>query len=72
VIGGVVDDFDPERGDGHLLGDDGRRYYFHCVNIADGSRTIRVGASARARRCVGHLGRDEVTEVCEIAAPGAG
>ena len=68
MLSGVIEYFDVDRGDGHLLGADGHRYYFHCVNIADGSRVIRVGASARARRCVGHLGHDEVTDVRAVAA----
>ena len=71
MVSGVVDDFDVERGDGHLFGADGHRYYFHCVNIADGSRLISVGATVRARRCVGHLGHDEVTDVLEVERPSA-
>jgi hypothetical protein len=60
---GVVQSFDDRRGDGALRDDDGRLYYFHCVSIADGSRTIGVGVRARARRAVGRLGHDEVVDV---------
>jgi hypothetical protein len=69
VVEGVIVDFDVQRGDGHLRSADGHQYYFHCVNIADGTRLIRVGASARARRGVGRLGHDEVVDVREVAQP---
>ncbi len=62
LVTGVVVDFDERRGDGWL--DDGdQRWYFHCVGIADGSRRIENGTVAVGVRIVGHLGRDEVTNV---------
>lgn len=63
TIGGTVESFDAHRGDGLLRGDDGVPYYFHCVMIADGSRSIPVGVRAVGRRSVGRLGRDEVVDV---------
>lgn len=60
---GTIEDFDERRGDGHLLGDDGVRYYLHCVAISDGSRSIALGVRARGRRSVGRLGRDEVIDL---------
>ena len=36
--------FDGDVGLGRVSGDDGRTYPFHCTAIADGSRTIAVGA----------------------------
>ncbi len=61
-VAGVVVDFDVRRGDGWL--DDGaQRWYFHCVDIADGSRRIDNGTEAVGERVVGHLGRDEVRDV---------
>jgi hypothetical protein len=65
VIEGVVVDFDDVRGDGTLRANE-ELFYFHCVAIADGSRTISVGARARGRRCVGYRGRDEVTAVEKV------
>jgi cold shock CspA family protein len=59
-VEGVVESFDDRRGDGLVRSDDGEAFYFHCVNIADGSRSIDVGERISARRGVGHLGRDEV------------
>jgi cold shock CspA family protein len=63
VIVGTVESFDEPRGLGTLLAEDGRRYLFHCLEIADGSRTIAVGTAVRARRVVGHLGQDEAASL---------
>jgi cold shock CspA family protein len=63
VVTGVITSFDEARGDGWLSADDGGKYYFHCLAILDGSRSIATGARASGLRVVGHLGRDEVTEV---------
>ncbi len=63
VVTGVITSFDEGRGDGWLSADDGGKYYFHCLAIVDGSRSIAAGARASGFRVVGHLGRDEVIEV---------
>lgn len=60
---GVVESFDDRRGDGVLRSEDGARLYFHCVDIADGSRHLDVGVRVRATRHVGLLGRDEAVEL---------
>ena len=41
---GRVTDFDEHVGLGHVVDDGGAEYLFHCVEIADGSRRIEVGA----------------------------
>ncbi len=41
---GRVDAFDEQVGLGTVQGDDGVAYPFHCTAIADGTRTIEVGA----------------------------
>ena len=41
---GIVTDFDREVGLG-VIEADGRRYPFHCIEIADGSRDIAVGTA---------------------------
>ncbi len=46
---GIVESFDDARGLGVVRGDDGGARPFHCTEIADGSRTIRVGAKVRYR-----------------------
>jgi cold shock CspA family protein len=56
---GRIESFDDARGDGTVRSDGGERFYFHCVEIADGSRTIDVGARITAQRGVGHRGHDE-------------
>jgi cold shock CspA family protein len=66
VLTGVIEMFDDRRGDGLFRGDDGRAYYFHCVAIADGTRTITPGVRAQGRRSVGRLGHDEVVDVARI------
>lgn len=43
-MNGRVTAFDEAVGLGDVLGEDARQYGFHCVEIADGSRTIDVGA----------------------------
>ncbi len=60
---GHIASFDEARGDGLFRTDSGGELYFHCVVIADGSRTITVGARAKGVRRAGHLGRDELYDV---------
>ena len=61
--GGVVTAFDEHRGVGALRADDGTTYPFHCTQIADGTRTIALGAQVRFRVTAGALGRWEATQV---------
>jgi cold shock CspA family protein len=63
---GRVEAFDDHRGDGQVRSDRGEALYFHCVNIADGSRSIALGTLVAARRSVGHLGHDEAREIVKI------
>jgi CspA family cold shock protein len=61
-VNGTVVAFDREVGLGEVLGDDGVRLPFHCIEIADGSRDIAVGALVR----FGHrlkLGRVEAAQL---------
>lgn len=64
-INGVVVDFDEGRGDGLLKSDSGEALYFHCVEIADGTRMIRVGTRVRAHRGVGRRGHDEARQLID-------
>ena len=41
---GVVAEFDEAAGLGSIDGEDGNSYPFHCIEIADGTRAIDVGA----------------------------
>lgn len=62
---GRVTEYDPARGWGTIVADDGEPFGFHCTQIADGSRTIPVGAVVRFTRVAGHLGRWEAADVTE-------
>ncbi len=45
ALSGTVVAFDREVGLGDVRTDDGTVFGFHCVEIADGSRNIDVGAA---------------------------
>ena len=65
VVGTVLD-FDEVAGYGHVAAEDessatGGPWFFHCTAIADGTRTIEVGARVRFDVVAGHLGRWEAT-----------
>lgn len=63
MLAGVIEEFDERRGYGFLVAGGGGRFFFHCVDIADGSRSIRNGFTATGERSVGRLGRDEAINV---------
>lgn len=60
---GRVIAFDEDRGWGMVRGDDGVERFFHCTAIADGSRSIEVGAEVAFEVVPGHLGRWEATDL---------
>lgn len=66
TIDGVVVAFDAQRGDGTIRADDGEEFYFHCVTIADGTRSVNAGARISATRHVGLLGRDEASDLVKV------
>jgi cold shock CspA family protein len=57
-----VTEFDDHRGLGAITADDARVIPFHCVAIADGSRTIATGTNVEFD-LVPKLGRYEATSV---------
>lgn len=59
---GVVTEFDEHRGLGTVEAD-GQRYPFHCTAIADGTRTIDVGAEVSFAVVPGLGGRWEASAV---------
>ena len=59
---GTVTAFDEHVGLGTVTADDGADYLFHCVEIADGSRTIAVGTAVTFER-LAKLGRYEASRV---------
>lgn len=59
---GRVVEFDDPAGLGVVELDDGTRYAFHCIEIADGTRTIAVGTPVTfAPLC--KLGRYEAAQI---------
>ena len=59
---GTVAAFDEAKGYGTLRGEDGHELFFHCTQIADGSRTIDVGADIEYEVVPGRRGRWEAAE----------
>jgi len=63
LLSGTVTGFDEAIGLGEVTDpSDGTRYPFHCIELADGSRTVEVGASVRFY-VMAKLGRLEATQV---------
>jgi len=63
VVGSVIE-FDDPGGYGQVQADDGRGpWFFHCTAIADGTRTIEVGAAVSFAVEPGHMGRFEATHL---------
>ena len=58
---GTVTEFDADIGLG-VIDTDGVRYPFHCIEIADGTRTIAVGADV-AFDVLPKLGRYEAAGI---------
>ena len=67
---GNVTAFDDEVAYGEVCGTDpateGRRYFFHCTQIADGTRTIDVGAAVAFSLVAGRMGRWEAVDVRRV------
>jgi cold shock CspA family protein len=63
---GSVGDFDDHRGLGTVIGDDGRRYPFHCTAVSDGSRHIDVGTRISFVLAAAHLGRLEARSLVPV------
>jgi hypothetical protein len=63
---GRVVAFDAHRGLGVVEDRDGTRYDFHCVLIADGSRSVPIGAAVRYSVVPGALGRWEAGTIATV------
>ena len=64
---GTVVDFDEHRGSGTVRSADGTELFFHCTQIADGTRTIAVGTTVSFRVVAGRLGRWEAADLRPLA-----
>jgi cold shock CspA family protein len=60
---GTVSAFDEHRGLGEITGADGSIYPFHCIAIADGTRTIEVGTDVVFEVVPGRIGRWEAATI---------
>jgi CspA family cold shock protein len=60
---GVVTEFDEPAGFGTVTAEDGEAHFFHCTAIADGTRTIDVGAKVRFEVVAGRQGRWEAADL---------
>lgn len=65
MLAGTVTGFDEAKGLGTITDTDGRAYLFHCIEIADGSRTIDVGRSVRFQP-LAKLGRIQAGRVTKV------
>lgn len=63
AVNGIVVEWEEQVGIGTIAAEDGSSYFFHCTQIADGSRTIDSGAAVRFEIVPGHLGRWEAARV---------
>lgn len=72
MIHGTVRTFDDPAGIGTVADEHGTAYFFHCTQIADGSRTIAEGTPVTFTIVAGHQGRYEAAAITALtAAPGA-
>jgi cold shock CspA family protein len=62
---GTVAAFDEHKGLGTVRADDGRELPFHCTSIANGSRTIDLGARVTFSVVAGHHGEWEAADLAE-------
>lgn len=60
---GVVATFDEARGIGMIETADATQYFFHCTQIANGTRSIETGAAVTFEVRPGRLGRWEAAAV---------
>jgi cold shock CspA family protein len=58
---GEVVTFDDAAGHGSVRADDGNQYFFHCTAVADGTRTIAVGAKVAFEVVPGRRGQWEAS-----------
>jgi len=62
-LNGTVAEFDEAKGYGTVRAADGQELFFHCTQIADGTRTIPVGVSVAFDVVPGRNGQWEATDI---------
>jgi cold shock CspA family protein len=68
VLTGSVVEFDEAVGLGTVAVADGRRWPFHCTQIADGSRVVDVGAAVSFEIVAGRRGSWEAAALRPVPA----
>jgi cold shock CspA family protein len=63
---GTVVDFDEHRGSGTVRSADGTELFFHCTQIADGTRTVAADTPVAFTVVAGHRGCYEAVDVTPI------
>jgi cold shock CspA family protein len=66
VVEGRVAEFDEDRGIGWVEAGS-NRWFFHCTQVADGSRTVAVGTPVTFEVRPGHRGTWEAAQVTPCA-----
>ena len=64
---GRIAAFDADKGFGEVEAEDGRRLFFHCTQIADGTRTIAVGTEVTFEVVPGQMGQWEGAEITPMS-----
>ena len=64
---GLVTEFDAHKGYGTVRSEDGAEHFFHCTQIADGSRVIDMGAEVEYEVVPGHGGRWEAAGITKLS-----
>ncbi|MBK5223395.1 MAG: cold shock domain-containing protein [Acidimicrobiia bacterium] len=62
-VAGSVAEYDEASGVGEVADESGRRWFFHCTAIADGSRRIDAGTAVSFDVVPGLLGRWEADQL---------
>jgi cold shock CspA family protein len=65
TVTGTVTEFDERRGLG-VIRAEGGEHAFHCTQLADGSRTVRVGQRVEFRVIPGRRGDWEAAEIVKV------
>jgi cold shock CspA family protein len=66
---GTVSTFDDARGLGAVRTDGGHELFLHCTALADGTRTVAVGAHVACTVVAGRLGAPEVGVAVVLDTP---
>ena len=64
-VSGVVREFAEGRGIGSIESD-GHSYFFHCTQITDGTRTVRIGAAVEFAIVPGRSGDWEAARIEKV------